>query len=476
MELDSEVEKRLEQKRTEIKMEVEGAELEQIRMKLGLQELRHVGRELTVNEMELRLEETELEKNRVEWEKRGKELEKKKIELEQRRKMWEAKAMWLKEKRMEWDSEFEKLRNREDELELKTKHLKVTKRRMKSEQLESNIFVVEPKRMKVGWDETTPATRTASSRSVVTQDIFVMGGRGEDRKILGSVEKYVFHDGKWVLLPEMNTPRSFMSSVFVGNEIVVSGGDTGLEVTDTIETLNFDETPPQWITSSAKLPVPLSGHQTVVYQGKLIAIGGHNGSEGFNSDKIYEVCLTPPYSTNILCFMPQPRAGHGAELIGDEIFIFGGTKNVFAPNDDVLVYNLVTREFRVMKSLPYAVHGMATVRQSGIVILLGGIDHNGEELDRVITYNIQSGEINSLPSMKEKRGSCCAVRSVMPDSIAGCSSDETTEVLVALGSLRDIKTTEYYDFRSKRWKGMPSLIFPRKYSTMVASPREFNFV
>ncbi|XP_028415280.1 kelch-like protein 18 [Dendronephthya gigantea] len=339
--------------------------------------------------------------------------------------------------------------------EVEKKDLKEKKSRLREVQLEETIHRRR--------DDTH--AQTAPGRSVVTQNIFVIGGVGQDGEILRTVEKYIFHGGKRVPLPEMNIPRSFMSSVVVGNEIVVSGGDTGAEITDTIETLNLGETPLRWKTSSAKLPVPLSGHQTVVYQGRLIAIGGHNGDEGFNSDKIYEVCLTPPYSTKTLCSMPQPRAGHGAELIGDEIFIFGGTRNVSAPNNEVLVYNLVTREFRVMESLPYAVHGMATVFKLGIVMLLGGIDQNEEELDQVIAYNPQTGVVYPLPSMKEKRGSCCAV------------SHQTTGFIVVLGSSRrNIRSPERYDFRDGTWQDMPPLNNPRERSTMVVSPVIFDFI
>ena len=155
---------------------------------------------------------------------------------------------------------------------------------------------------------TTPVEQKARRRHVASRHIIVIGGRGQEGESLRSVEAYIFLEGRWLGLPAMNTPRSFMSSVVVDQEVIVSGGDTGDAITDTIEVLNFAETPLQWRISPAKLPVPLSAHQTVAYRRKLIVIGGHDGNEGRNSDKIYEVLLSPPYTTTTLSLLPQPRA------------------------------------------------------------------------------------------------------------------------------------------------------------------------
>ena len=146
----------------------------------------------------------------------------------------------------------------------------------------------------------TPRGQDGLNKLIEPRHIIVIGGRGQYGQSLKAVEGYVFFEGRWIELPAMTTPRSFMSSVVVGQEIIVSGGDTGDAITDTIEVLNLAETPLQWKISPVKLPVPLSAHQTVVYRGKLIVIGGHDGNEGRNSDKIYEILLTPPYSIKIL--------------------------------------------------------------------------------------------------------------------------------------------------------------------------------
>ena len=143
-----------------------------------------------------------------------------------------------------------------------------------------------------------------------------------------------------------------MSSVVVGQKVIVCGGDTGDAITDTTEVLDLANTPLQWRISPVKLPVPLSAHQTVVYRGKLIVICGHNGNKGRNSDKIYEVLFTPPYTAKILRTLVTPVAWHGAELVGHEIFIFGGGRTPVVPTCAVFVYNLVRNTLRENQSLP----------------------------------------------------------------------------------------------------------------------------
>ena len=53
-----------------------------------------------------------------------------------------------------------------------------------------------------------------------------------------------------------------------------------VEGNDSIETLDVDHLPLQWVMSKAVLPFCLFGHSSVVYEGKLIVIGGYNNTDG----------------------------------------------------------------------------------------------------------------------------------------------------------------------------------------------------
>ena len=207
-------------------------------------------------------------------------------------------------------------------------------------------------------------------------DIIVTGGQRENGRIHRSVEGYSCSQDKWIGLPQMNIPRSRLSSVVVGNKIIVSGGkttgNTSDAITDTIEVLDLAETPLKWTVSPARLPVPLSAHQTVVYNETLIAIGGYNGNQERNSEKIFKIPLTPPYTAEILATMPTPVAWHGAELVGDEIFIFGGETDRDPLTDVVSSYNLETNTLCRITPLPRTMSRMATVKIEGRKVLMVG--------------------------------------------------------------------------------------------------------
>ena len=337
---------------------------------------------------------------------------------------------------------------------------------------------LEPKKEKLGYStegrKLIPPEQKATSPLIAQRPIIVIGGRGQDGQSLNFVEGYIFLEGRWIELPAMNTPRSFMSSVVVGNEIVVSGGDTGDAITDTIEVLNLAETPLQWKVSPAKLPVPLSAHQTAVYKEKLIVIGGHDGNKGRNSDKIYEILLKPPYESRILSFLFIPVAWHGAELVGNEIFIFGGGRNSFVSTSDILAFDLSSSTLSKRQSLPRAMKGMATVMKGQNVAVVGGLDDNEQELDEVFMYDTRSGEHHSLPEMNDKRGGCSAVASFTLETRSSCSSEKFTDALFAVGSVRSLNTVEGYSFESHRWTDMPPTRKARGFCSTVVAPIEFD--
>ena len=66
------------------------------------------------------------------------------------------------------------------------------------------------------------------STHMEARNVTVIGGRDQNGEILRSVEAHLFFEGRWIELPAMNTPRSFMSSVaiVVDQCVIVSGGQT----------------------------------------------------------------------------------------------------------------------------------------------------------------------------------------------------------------------------------------------------------
>ncbi|XP_028411078.1 uncharacterized protein LOC114533682 [Dendronephthya gigantea] len=226
------------------------------------------------------------------------------------------------------------------------------------------------------------------------RSIVIVGGY-KNRKVINSVEIFSWTQKRWTLLNPMLTCRSQASADIYRGEVIIAGGTTvNNKPTNTIESSLCDQ-PGKWNISLVKLPELLSSHASVVYEDSLILSGGSMGINQY-SNKVYEISLVPPYSTKILTTMPKPRYDHTMELFEEKLFIFGGC----APTSQntVMMYDFLTKEWKMMTPLPYAVDEMATVLWQNNVIVLDGRSSK----DTVVTYNLTTGESKYLPSMKHK--------------------------------------------------------------------------
>ena len=285
------------------------------------------------------------------------------------------------------------------------------------------------------------------------KNIIIAGGwNGNDH--INSVEIFSWSQKTWTLIKPMSTAHTFASAVTYKGEVLISGGHDGGKSTDTIETSSCDQSA-EWKISHVKLPEVCRQHATVMYKNSLILSGGKAGIPVEASDKIYEVSIVPPYSTKVLTTMPEPRYDHTMELFEDKLFIFGGYHMLNA-KDTVMMYDLATKEWKVMKPLPFPVAEMASVLWQNNAILLGGRLH----MDSVTMYNLTTGESKYLPSMKHKRLACAAVI--------------TGDVLVVMGArdekINYLKSVEVFHFLKQVWEELPEMNEARGYASAVVKP------
>jgi hypothetical protein len=283
-------------------------------------------------------------------------------------------------------------------------------------------------------------------QQLVRKSIIIAGG--ENGKAINSVEIFSWEHKTWTLLNPMSTCRSRASAVTYQGEVIISGGSDGKKYRYTMETSSCDASV-EWKISPVKLPELCRGHAAVMYKDSLILSGGQLGSE--ISDKIYEISMVPPYSTNILTTMPEQRYDHTMELFEDKLFIIGGYDgdNTY---DTVMMYNLVTKEWKMMTPLPFAVDEMASVLWQNNVIVLGGRDDEGHSKDTVVMYNLTTEESKYLPSMKHKRQGCAVV--------------VTGDVLVVMGG-NNVKSAEAFHFQEQVWEELPDMNEARMYASAV---------
>jgi N-acetylneuraminic acid mutarotase len=296
------------------------------------------------------------------------------------------------------------------------------------------------------------------------QDIIILGGyNAPGPKISKTVEKYSIVEGKSTLLPGINLARAESASCVYNGDVIVAGGYDGQAGTDSIEILKMNQHPLRWTMFDGKLPVKLIAHNVTVYQDKLYITGGHNWNEVKTSDAIYELSLAPPYTVKLLARMPQPRRDHRAEIVNGKLFILGGLTTGANKDaiDSVVVYDFIKNEIKPCPSLPEPVSAMSTVTWGNTIIVVGGLDKNGQVLNDVTIYHIETGRSERLPSLKHKRRGASAV--IMHD------------VIVVLGGANRregyLNSVESFTMGDDQWKELPGMKEKRNFATAVVKPR-----
>jgi hypothetical protein len=295
----------------------------------------------------------------------------------------------------------------------------------------------------------------------------LIAGGFNDKGYLNSVEVFMFSllNATWTPQKPMKESRERASSAVHNNAIIVMGGYGKHSGMNSIEKLSLNAVQVDqsitWENVLAKLPAPLDGHCSVVYNGRLIVIGGFNGNQGTYSDSITEISFVLPYTSKLLSTMPQARYLHGVALFGDKILILGGRSSVLCCSTNlasVLLYDITKNECKELAALPYPASEMATVKWSDdSVIIVGGVDSNDQPLNKVLLYNIKTQKICMLPDMEYKRRGCVAA--VVRDTV------------IVMGGIdqrrKCLKSAECFRFDRYSWQELPEMQQARYLATAV---------
>ena len=319
---------------------------------------------------------------------------------------------------------------------------------------EAVLEKIESKKRK--QEEITKDVSGAASGGGENKHIFVAGGEGKN-----SVEIFNYPQRLWSLLKPMPKYRQNASLFVYNNHVTLAGGVCPGFVNNMIQ-MNIHQVPDlatNWTDFAAKLPSRMHAQSSVVYKDSLFVTGGYNADQRVHSDCIHEIKLKPPYTVQLLSKMPEPRAFHRSVLCEDSILIVGGRKTKYCKDNlsSVLSYDIKNNECQQLPELPDPVSGMATVKWGENVVIIGGIDKDGEVLNNVIIYNIKTGNSHMLPSMLHKRKGCIAV------------VIENTIVVLGGGDERgnDLKSVEGFSFDRYTWEKLPDMNEDRVWSTAV---------
>ena len=309
-------------------------------------------------------------------------------------------------------------------------------------------------------EEFTRDVSGAESGGRENQHIFVAGGEGGNL-----VEIFNYPQTLWSLLKPMPKRRECASSFVHNNHVTLAGGSCEGRSVDDMIRMNAHPVPDlttNWSDFGAKLPARMCAHSSVVYKDSLFVTGGYNANHNVYSDCIHEVELKPPYTVKLLSKMPEPRAYHSTVLYDDSVFIVGGTKTLGIKDNlsSVLRYDIKNNECQQLPELPYPVRDMATVKWGENVVIIGGVDKDGKALNKVIIYNMKTGNSHMLPPMLHKRSGCTAV--VIENTIVVLGGrDEKLRLWSVL------KSVEGFSFDRYTWEELPDMKEPRWLATAV---------
>ena len=306
--------------------------------------------------------------------------------------------------------------------------------------------------------EITRDVSDAASGGRENQHIFVAGGLGKN-----SVEIFNYLQKLWSLLKPMPVNRCYATSFVYNNYVIVAGGLCAGHFVNNMIRLNIYPNPDlsiDWSHLASKLPGKMYIHSSVVYKDSLFVTGGYNADKGAYSDCIHEVQLKPPYTVKLLSKMPEPRARQNTVLCDDSILIVGGSKmgEGYKGNlSSVLSYDIKNNECQQLPELPYPVCEMATVKWRENVVIIGGVDKNGNVLNNVIIYNVKTGNSHMLPPMLHKRKGCMAV--VIENTIVVLGGQDEKG--------NNLKSVEGFSFDRYTWEELPDMKEPRSFATAV---------
>ncbi len=291
------------------------------------------------------------------------------------------------------------------------------------------------------------------------ENIIIAGGVATD-----SVEIFNWSQKSWAPLQSLPKEREGATSVVYNNHVITAGGncaDSGC--VDNMIRMKIDPNPDlskHWSDCPVKLPAKLAYHSAVLYNDQLYVTGGCIEDMDQISDCIHAVQLVPPYTVRTLSSMPEPRQGHGTEIFDDNLMIVGGSTSEQYEDSlsSVLLYDIKRNECKQLAPLPYEVCDMATVRCGDNIVVIGGIDKDGKELDTVIMYNVKTEQCHMLPRMRCKRRGCAAVVIANNIVVLGGTDGHEDDYL---------KSVEAFNFENYHWEELPEMSQERWLHTSV---------
>jgi len=178
----------------------------------------------------------------------------------------------------------------------------------------------------ITWTTKTPIPqlRAGSGCAVVSDTIYVIGGRDSAGNRYSTNYVYDPVNDSWSTRADMPTARAHISCAVVNGKIYAFGGWVGSTATGVVE--EYDPAMDIWRTMTP-MPTPRYCLGCAVFQDRIYIIGGMNmQGQIFNTLEEYDPSADTvggaPWGTKAQ--MTVARMGPGAAIINDTMFVYGG--------------------------------------------------------------------------------------------------------------------------------------------------------
>ncbi|PWK85441.1 N-acetylneuraminic acid mutarotase [Lentzea atacamensis] len=281
----------------------------------------------------------------------------------------------------------------------------------------------------------------------------------------------VYGDGWQQRAPIAGGPRQEHSVAAIGRHVYVVGGirpdgNGGVVTVPDVEV--YDTRADTW-RKVAPLPVPMNHPNVVALGGKLYVLGGLSGGASWQA--LGDSFVYHPATDRWTALPPMPqgveRGSAAMGVHGTRVYLAGGMRTLTpGPGGlqdtvaDVHSYDVITRRWTTLPSLPEARDHVGGAFVGGTFYVLGGRDR---------------GQINVRDTVYAFAGGRWTERAPMPTPRGGIASAVVGTKIYTFGGegkvVNGVNTvfseTEAYDTRRNRWEKLAPMPIPRHGTAAV---------
>jgi hypothetical protein len=218
-------------------------------------------------------------------------------------------------------------------------------------------------------------------------------------------------------LPPLPEPLSSFGAVVSDGWLYIYGGHTGTEHEHSAENLsnnfrriNLSVGAQHW--QELPMQTSLQGLALVAQNGKVYRIGGMNARNPAPDDEeeLYSTAEFAEFDPstgqwNALAPLPAPRSSHNSVVIGDRLYVVGGwALSGSSPGqwqETALVYDFAEPHagWQTLPDPPFNRRALAISHWNHQLVVIGGIDEEGEVSQRVDVFDPQTSEWSEGPEL-----------------------------------------------------------------------------